>query len=326
MSIQLLTLFVELEVLIKLNKDRAELARSFVYKENGMKESKRQQALTWLAGHPVSWQCLHCDQPLQLLGQRLTCNNGHSFDLSRQGYVNLAKNNHPSQYDQTLFNLRRRIILESPFYQALHQALLTIIKERPVTHLLDAGCGEGSHLYRLSQFLEPTLSLIGVDLAKEGIQLATDFNQSQFSVVADLAQIPFQENSFDLVLSILSPANYEEFNRVLKTTGRLIKVIPNTRYLIELRSAIANLLEQAEVEYSNEDVEQVFRHHYIKVEDHDVYQKLALSENQRRQLIHMTPLTWRLTTKQKEELFNQLPTTISLDLRVLVAEKVNFLG
>lgn len=291
-----------------------------------MKISKRNQAIDWLTSHSVPWQCLHCDQGLSLQDQSLSCPNGHRFDLSRQGYVNLSQTNHPSHYDQDLFVLRREIILNSPFYAILHQHLRKLVEESSLQRVLDAGCGEGSHLHHLSQVLAPSVTLIGVDIAKEGIQLATDFNQSQFSLVADLAQLPFQAQTFDLILSILSPANYEEFHRVLKDTGRLIKVIPNSTYLQELRIAIARILNQPEEIYSNQDVEAVFRSHFSSVNYYDLHQVVPLTLTQRQQLIQMTPLTWRLSDAQKIDLLADLPSEITLDLRILVGEKINFLG
>jgi hypothetical protein len=39
-------------------------------------------------------RCPVCRQDLQLTGSRLVCAMSHSFDIARQGYVNLVKNQH----------------------------------------------------------------------------------------------------------------------------------------------------------------------------------------------------------------------------------------
>lgn len=41
--------------------------------------------------------CPLCQMPLNLAQRQLTCNNRHSFDIARQGYVNLLPVQHKSQ-------------------------------------------------------------------------------------------------------------------------------------------------------------------------------------------------------------------------------------
>ncbi len=57
-------------------------------------------------------------------------------------------------------------------------------------------------------------------------------------MIGDLANLPLLDNSIDILLNLLSPANYQEFARVLKPGGLLIKVIPGSEYLKEVRQAL----------------------------------------------------------------------------------------
>ena len=50
-----------------------------------------------------------------------------------------------------------------------------------------------------------------------------------------MANCPFQDEQFDVILNILSPANYAEFTRLLKPGGLFVKVVPESGYLKELR-------------------------------------------------------------------------------------------
>lgn len=50
--------------------------------------------------------------------------------------------------------------------------------------------------------------------------------------------MPFASNHFSDVINILSPSNYQEFKRVLKPQGQIIKVMPNANYLQELRHLV----------------------------------------------------------------------------------------
>src|SRR5690606_40580058 len=77
---------------------------------------------------------------------------------------------------------------------------------------------------------------------------SSDLSNSSNSVwiVADLANLPIATTSIDYILNILSPSNYAEFDRLLKKEGKLIKVIPNSDYLKELRGIFYEDKERSE--------------------------------------------------------------------------------
>lgn len=82
-----------------------------------------------------------------------------------------------------------------------------------------------------------------------------------FFCVADLRRLPFADQSFDSVVEIFSPSDYGEFKRVLKPGGRLIKVIPNAEYLVELRQLLYPSGEHAK--YDNSNVIDLFKKNTI---------------------------------------------------------------
>ena len=51
-------------------------------------------------------------------------------------------------------------------------------------------------------------------------------------------------NEFDVILNILSPANYAEFTRLLKPDGLFVKVVPENDYLKELRNVFYDETER----------------------------------------------------------------------------------
>ena len=53
--------------------------------------------------------------------------------------------------------------------------------------------------------------------------------------VGDLTHLPIQSKSIEVILDIFSPANYAEFERVLKAEGVIIKVVPTSSHLKEIR-------------------------------------------------------------------------------------------
>ena len=168
--------------------------------------------------------CPFCQQALFLSENSLKCKNHHSFDLAKFGYVNLAPQVKQSKdYDKSNFK-NRQLILEAGFYQPILKKLLEILSSLPQHgNLLDIGCGEGYYARNLQAQL-PDKHIYAFDLSKESIQLAakSDHSLTVNWFVGDLAHIPIQDASMDMILDIFSPANYQEFQRVLQKNGLLI--------------------------------------------------------------------------------------------------------
>lgn len=286
--------------------------------------SKSDRTLHWFEQvNHVQFQCIHCQEVLTLNEKSLTCPNGHQFDMSKQGYYFLAHKSMSNRYDQALFSSRRLIITHSNLYHQLHRRLIELVSDdasRPLA-ILDAGSGEGSHLQQLKQHLPVDSQLIGIDLAKAGIQLASDYNGHMLSLVADLTQLPFANQQFDVILSILSPANYEEFNRVLKPNGHLIKIVPNAGYLKEIRNKLAEFGHLEDESYDNTLIVETFMKHYADAKVERIQDTVDLTSEQMQALIEMTPLTWRLSEEQRKDLLDSLGLKITLDVTVLIHRK-----
>ena len=97
-------------------------------------------------------------------------------------------------------------------------------------HLLDVGTGPGVLLAELAA-RRPDLHLSGVDLSADMIAAATgNLSGSNVTcVVADVVDLPFPDDSFELVVSSLSLHHWDhpeaavpELARVLRTDGRLM--------------------------------------------------------------------------------------------------------
>lgn len=234
--------------------------------------------------------CPICGNTLSQQGHSVACPARHSFDISREGYINLTLGAAPSKYDKVLFT-SRRAIHEHGFFTPLVNAVTQILLEhRQGERLLvvDAGCGEGSLLNDLVSS-SSLISGIGIDIAKEGVRMAAKKFKSPLWLCADLARMPIQDHSVDVILNILSPANYAEFSRVLRPGGLLVKAIPGADHLREMRRAINN---SDESEYSNEDVLRLYGDRYESTESIEIKQTIPLDRNMASDLVRMTPLSW----------------------------------
>ena len=240
------------------------------------------------------FSCPFCQQALFLSENSLKCKNKHSFDLAKFGYVNLApKVKQSKDYDKSNFQ-NRQLILEAGFYQPILKKLLEILSSLSQhDNLLDIGCGEGYYARNLQAQL-PAKHIYAFDLSKESIQLAakSDHSLTVSWFVGDLAHIPIQDASMNVILDIFSPANYQEFQRVLRKNGLLIKVIPSSQHLQEIRSIVAEQLTNTN--YSNHKIIEHFEEAFTITNSYDVAATFNLRENEKVALLHMTPLLFNI--------------------------------
>jgi 23S rRNA (guanine745-N1)-methyltransferase len=166
-----------------------------------------------------------------------TCINGHCFDCASFNYVNFIPNQKPTNYTKELFE-SRRIVLENNYYQPLLNELLRIIEsyKKDEFTLLDVGCGEGYYSRAIHAQFDATI--IGFDNAKEAIKLAGKSDNSIYWFMADLTNIPLKPKSIDFICDVLTPSNYQEFERLLSDDGICMKVIPGEQYLKELKKMV----------------------------------------------------------------------------------------
>ena len=265
------------------------------------------------------FSCPFCQQALFLSENSLKCKNKHSFDLAKFGYVNLAPQVKQSKdYDKSNFQ-NRQLILEAGFYQPILKKLLEILSSLSQhDNLLDIGCGEGYYARNLQAQL-PAKHIYAFDLSKESIQLAakSDHSLTVNWFVGDLAHIPIQDASMNVILDIFSPANYQEFQRVLRKNGLLIKVIPSSQHLQEIRSIVAEQLTNTN--YSNHKIIEHFEEAFTITNSYDVATTFSLRENEKAALLHMTPLLFNIDIDKID--WSPL-TDITIAAKILVGQQI----
>src|SRR5699024_4614897 len=134
--------------------------------------------------------------------------------------------------------------MESNLYSSLHKKVSEIIGKHLdefhyPTIIFDAGSGEGSHLQKIiNECRDRAITGIGLDIAKEGIIMASKNYHNPIWLVGDFANIPQIDLSSHVFLNIRSSANYIEFKRILDPEGIIVKIVPRTNYLKELQEVI----------------------------------------------------------------------------------------
>lgn len=180
-------------------------------------------------------RCPVCGLGLSLGEGRLTCANGHSFDLARAGYVNLmpsgARGRHEGD-DAAMVAARER------FLEAGHLApLASLLAERAgggTGLVLDAGAGTGYYLRELLG-VRKAASGIALDASRSAAQRAARAHPRIGAVVCDIwRELPLHDASVQVLLDVFAPRNGSEFRRVLDSTGVLLVVTPADGHLREL--------------------------------------------------------------------------------------------
>lgn len=240
--------------------------------------------------------CPVCGARLTLLDRALQCPRAHSFDIAREGYVNLriATGKAPKFLgDSRDMLLARRAFFEQGHYAPLSDALNVqvqqLLNDAPSV-VVDVGCGEGYFLRGLKHCLdahELDTRCYGVDVAKDALKLAAKQSRDIAFVVADVTrQLPFADQDVTLLLNMFAPRSPTEFARVVRPGGWLVVVIPAPEHLLELRHSLHLLsIEEAKAE----KVVSAFSEQFRLLKTQTVSYPLHLNQTDTARLIHMTP-------------------------------------
>ena len=267
----------------------------------------------------TAFACPICQENLTLVESSLKCNNRHSFDLAKFGYVNLAPQiKQSANYDKENFQNRQQI-LEAGFYQAILEVVSDLLaRSKTSTTVLDIGCGEGFYSRKLQES-HSDKNFYAFDISRDSVQIAakSEVNWAVNWFVGDLARLPIKDASMDILLDIFSPANYGEFKRVLKENGLLIKVIPTENHLKEIRQKVQDQLTNKG--YSNQDIKNHFQEHFTILSSQTASLTKTITTEQLQALLSMTPLLFHVDQSKID--WSDL-TKITIEAEILVGKAI----
>ncbi len=261
--------------------------------------------------------CPLCGELLTKTEHSLICSSRHSFDVARQGYVNLL----PVQNKRSLAPgdtreqvLSRRRFLESGVYAPICDALIGRARELGISGpILDVGCGEGWYSAQLAGALG--CSLTGLDISKEAVRCAAGKYKEAQWLCASAAHIPVKDHSAELVTSLFAVTLPGEFRRVLAENGYFFQVLAAQDHLMGLKSIIYDQLTHKEKD--SVPALEGFR----LVSTQAIRFPLRLEGEAIRDLFSMTPHVYRVSRAGYERLLNTqvLEDEASCVLNVYVA-------
>ena len=249
--------------------------------------------------------CPVCGLPLFKEDRTMRCASRHSFDLAKEGYVNLLRSGKSGDLigDDKISARCRRDFLNKGYYAPLKDALVSLFYGKEGV-LLDICCGEGYYTSALGEIIG--LSVYGFDISREMVRLAAKRGNGTY-FVANMAAIPAADDSFDYAVHLFAPFNEKEFARILKPGGRLYTVIPGREHLYGLKKAVYDTPY-----YNDEKLPETQELELVTT--HKVNSTITFaSQEDIDAVFRMTPYYFHTSARDKEKLsaLNRLETPIS---------------
>lgn len=241
--------------------------------------------------------CPVCGEELKKEEKRLYCKNGHSFDIAKEGYVNLLTGSKSGDKtgDSKESARARHEFLQKGYFAFLKDE----ISKRLSGTVLDLCCGEG-------YYDDYGGELYGFDLSKEMVRLAAKRKNGGVYFVANLKAIPVKDECIDTAIHIFAPFNAPEFSRVLKSGGRLYSVVPAPEHLFELKKLVYDTPYLNDENYPDGGGLRLISKQKIK-------STVNIPRGDLMTLFSMTPYFYRTSHKDKEKIncVDSLETTLS---------------
>ena len=263
--------------------------------------------------------CPICGKPLSSDGKCFRCENRHSFDIAKEGYVNLAPGRSGSGDSREMCRARRDFLSAeyySRFAEALADAVKRHIPESPAV-ICDAGCGEGYYIREMKKRL-PERDFVGFDLAKDSVRFAAKAEKSAEKpavyAVAGIFDMPLADLSCAAVTSVFAPVPAEEAHRILSDRGILAVAHPGEKHLSGFRRLIYDTPydnTEKDLSYSGFDKIGEYRCGYgVFIEKRD-------TEN----LFLMTPYCWKTSREDTEKYLSHDGFETELDFIITVLQR-----
>jgi 23S rRNA (guanine745-N1)-methyltransferase len=263
-------------------------------------------------------RCPYCWAGLARADGMLRCQNGHTFDIARQGYVSLIPSGgRPDLGDNAAMVGARAAFLAAGHFATVAEEVAQAVSAAVATSadgcLVDVGAGTG---YYLAAALGRLSSRVGIalDASKFALRRAAKAHPRIGAVACDIwRQLPVADGVAEAALNVFAPRNGAELRRILQPGGPLLVVTPNRDHLSELIGPLGLLtVDQRKDERLAEQLSPYFdlaerREHRVVV---------SMRHSEAAAAVAMGPSAWHIDTKALSEqvlkLADPLEVTVSV--------------
>ena len=246
----------------------------------------------------TSFICPLCRRPLTPGEKVWRCEKNHSFDVAREGYVNLLPVQHKKSRDpgdDAQMVTARHEFLQAGHYQPLRDAVVALLAPLQLSSLLDIGCGEG---YYTGAFTAAAASVTGLDIARFAVRLAAKRHADVTWLVGSGALLPQADASVDLVSNLFTQLHVDEMRRVLKPGGYALVVTPAPDHLWSVRE---QLFDQVRAHDPSKFLTN-FASGFELLSQQQLRFALNLTAPDMQRLLQMTPYAWTAPPERRAAL------------------------
>jgi 23S rRNA (guanine745-N1)-methyltransferase len=261
-------------------------------------------------------RCPVCGDDLTGADTALRCPAGHSFDIARQGYVNLV----PGRADTPEMVEARDAFLRAGHFRPLTAALAAEAAQvEGAAVVVDLGAGTGHHLAGVLDAL-PDARGIAIDVSPAALRRAARSHERAAAIGADAWKpLPLRDGVAALVLSVFAPRNSAELARVLAPGGQLLAVTPTTRHLHELVGPLGLL----SVPDDKEDrLDEQLSSHLTLEARRAIEHAMFLTRDECAQIVRMGPSAWHVDEQSVAERLALLPDPLTVTASMTLSRYV----
>lgn len=267
------------------------------------------------------YKCPVCNKTLIRKENQYVCENRHSYDIAKKGYVNLLLANQGNHFVEEGDNkdsiASRTAFLNAGYYAFLKDEIIEILFKYKHDTFVDLACGEGYYTTNIHKAL--SCLTYGVDISKSGINHCCVRARSEGLTninfcIGNLDYLPYMDESFDAALNCFAPIKEKEFFRVIKKDGHFIRVLPGKDHLLEMKNV---LYEDTRLNEGKEETIEGFE----LVDKKVIKQNNVLDNTQIRNLFSMTPYAFKTPKDAIERLFKLDKLNITFEFNIFVYRK-----
>ena len=264
--------------------------------------------------------CPVCGAPLSVCERSYVCPARHSYDIAKQGYVNLLLGNSAAVHgDNALMVSARTRFLSAGYYAPLAKALATqVARYAPkACVLLDVGCGEGYYTeWTTNAIKDRGGDVYAFDISKEAVKATAKRRLGATTFAASAYEVPVLDGSIDLATLLFSPFCREELLRVLKKDGILVIAYPGEKHLWELKQAVYD------TPYLNQPEDTAIEG-FSLLEEQIISKEIFLPNGQAiSDLFSMTPYYYKTSEKDKEKLSSLETLSTQIEFHLCAYKKL----